>query len=218
VLEAWAIASEGRLEPALEAIKDNEDPLAASFVRGLGLLARGQPAVAAGQFRRALDLSSELLPAAFYLAACAAAEGKDREAVGGWQTALVTETAPVVYRLLADALLRLDDVEAATGVLREGVAAWPRDDALVRRLGLTLAAQGEGKEALRLLSASLDRGPADPGALLVALHLLFEAHASGQAGPEDGERLGRYARAYAAAGGPQKELVALWERHLSRQR
>ena len=80
------------------------------FLRGIGLLARGDTAAASTQFRTVLRLSSDFFPAAFYLGACYAAEGQDRQAAGAWQTSLVTETGhPVVYRLLADALLRVGE-------------------------------------------------------------------------------------------------------------
>jgi VWFA-related protein len=213
---AWENAGSGRFDAALEAI-GSEGGLHAAFLRGLALLSRGQPAAAAGQFRHAIEPSPELLPAAFFLGVCAAAEGKDREAIGAWQTALVGETgSPALYHLLADALLRVDDGAGAVDILREAGGRWSEDDRLAARLGIALAALGQRAEAWQLLARVLDRGSRDADALFVALHLLFEAHASGTAAPEDLDRLARYARAYAAAEGPQKELVALWERYLRR--
>ena len=117
-------------------------------------------------------------------------------------------------------LATLDDaelkalIEHKRGQYREAAGRWPEDPDLAKRLGIALAALGQRDEALTVLAGVPDRGSNDPDALFVALRLLFGAHAARTAGPQDLERLARYARAYVAVNGPQKELVALWERHL----
>ena len=80
--------------------------LSVPFLRGVALLGKGELQPAADQFREALRIADDFLPAAFYLGACYAAGGHDKEAAGAWQTALVTESeARIVYDVLADALL-----------------------------------------------------------------------------------------------------------------
>ena len=92
--------------------------LSTSFLKGLGLFGMGALEPAAAQFRASLDAAPDFLPAAFYLGACYAAGGRDREAVGAWQTALITESdARIIYDVLGDAWLRLQDGDEAAGVL-----------------------------------------------------------------------------------------------------
>ena len=68
--------------------------------------------------------------------ACYASIGKDLEAIGAWQTALVGETggSPVLYALLADALTRVKEPQEAIDILVEGLGAFPEDAGLRRRL------------------------------------------------------------------------------------
>ena len=60
--------------------------LSASFLKGLALLGRNELEAAAQEFREALRIADDFLPAAFYLGACYAAGGRDSEAVapGRW--------------------------------------------------------------------------------------------------------------------------------------
>jgi VWFA-related protein len=229
-LPGEAASSLAALRPALEAARagrfaevtavlDRVDagaaasPLAA-WLRGIALFARGDLEAAAGRFREALRRSSEFLAAAFYLGACYAAGGRDREAIGAWQTALVTESdAAFIYTLLGDAYLRLGDGRGAREVLREARALWPADDAVAARLAAALAVTGDAAGAIATLDPYLERHPDDHARLLLALRLLYEAAAAGRAieSPErDRARFARYARAYRAAGGPEQALVAAW--------
>src|SRR5262249_45619368 len=98
----------GKFDAAMDALKAApDDQLAAVFLKGIVLLQRGDLNGAAGKFRDALRTDSEFYSAAFYLGACYAAGGKDRDAAGAWQMSLITESnAPFVYTLLGDALLR----------------------------------------------------------------------------------------------------------------
>ena len=105
-----------------------DDQLAPVFLKGLELLSRGDLERAAGKFRDALRIDSEFFSAAFYLGACYAAGGRDRDAAGAWQTSLITERhAPFVYTLLGDALLRLRDMDQAIDILTEA-SLWPADE------------------------------------------------------------------------------------------
>ncbi len=196
-----------------------EDPRA-DFLRGLGLLARNQIPGAATQFRAALRQESGLFPVAFYLGATYAAGGDDRQAVGAWQTALIAETgSPVLYRLLTDALLRLEDGPQALDIAREASASWPANPELKRRLGIACAMTGRDPEALDALGPYVESHPTDAGALFVMLRVLFEGFVSGGKGEGglDRSRLVQYARSYASTQGPNREIVAHWLKYLERQ-
>src|SRR5204862_8233416 len=74
-------ARAGRFDQAMESLKnERDDQLASVFLKGLVLLSGNDLEGAAGKFRTALRLDPEFLPAAFYLGACYAAGGKDRDA------------------------------------------------------------------------------------------------------------------------------------------
>jgi VWFA-related protein len=212
-------ARKGQPEAILDALSGTtaDDPRV-FFLRGIGLLAQGQPAAAATQLRGALRLAADLLPAAFYLGACSAASGEDRQAAGAWQTALVSETGhPAVYRLLADALLRVNEPQPALDVLGEAAGRWPDDDGLRRRLGIAHAMVGHDREALAALQPYLEHHPNDSGALFVMLRLLFQQFSVAPgAHPAGAERaqLVRYARSYVEAKGPNQEIVTRWLKYL----
>ncbi len=110
----------GRFDEALKSLSTGSASVPASFLSGLALYSRGELEPAAARFREALRLDSEFFPAAFYLGSCYAAGGRDQEAVGAWQLALVTESeAPFIFTLLGDALLRLREVDQALVILNE---------------------------------------------------------------------------------------------------
>ncbi len=224
VQEAIGRARRGEVERIQDALAsaDDSDPRVA-FLRGLDHLARGALPQATAAFRAAVAQASNLLPAIVYLGACQAAAGQDRDAVGAWQTALISESAsPAVYAALADALLRLDEATRAVEIAQEALASWPEDEAMRRRLGLGLARAGRQQEALTLLTEHVDKHPEDAGALLVTLRLLFQSLTTAggaSATPQQKERARGYARAYlaAAAQGQQgREMVAHWLRYLEK--
>ena len=215
-------ARSGRFTDAMEALKGtSDDQLAAVFLGGLALLEKGELEPAAAKFRAALKLDSEFLPAAFYLGACYAAGGRDREAAGAWQTSLITESeAPFIYTLLGDALLRLRDADQAVDVLREARSLWPENEDVQIRLGTALVMSGKAGDALAILDPYLARHPDDVERLFVALRALYEARAGGHpigAPGEDRARFARYAEAYKAAHGPQAAIVAEWRRYMDKK-
>jgi VWFA-related protein len=220
VSSAAASVRGGRFDEALAALASAEsDRLAVPFLRGLALLGKidlkaSDLEAAAGQFREALRVDSEFLPAAFYLGACYAAGGRDREAAGAWQTSLVSESeARIVFDVLADALLRLGDGEQAESIIREALGRWPDDDRFVPRLAAAEAMQRRRAEALATLEPYLDRHPDDASAWFLGMRVLYDAHAGGSLvsnQAEDGARASRYAAAYKAAGGPRAALVDRW--------
>ena len=210
-------ARAGKLEEAQQALKGTaDDRLAAVFLRGLAALSRGDLKTAEARFSDALRMDSEFLPAAFYLGACYAAAGRDREAAGAWQTALITESnAPFVYTVLGDALLRLRDIEPAIDVLTEARTLWPANDDVGLRLATALLGAGKTAESLKIVQPYLDAHPADHEWLLLAMRALYETRAANRVidtATADAARFNKYADAYAAANGPQQALVDQWRR------
>ncbi len=192
----------------------NEASLDGAFLRGLERYASGDAKAAAKEFRAAVTLNSEFLPAIFYLGACYASGGNDREAVGAWQAALTNETdARIVYEVLVDALLRLNEVPKAREILEEARGRWQGEAALVPRAAAVAAADHDAKGALGLLEPYLASYPADADALFLALRLLYQASADGKplgTRQDDGEKLVKYAKQYEAANGPERAIVQRW--------
>lgn len=190
--------------------------LGATFLRGLGLYAAGDVKAAQGQWRAATRLSTDFFPLPLYLGACLAAQGQDAEAAGAWQTALAVEALRLrpLHLLLSDALLRSGQAEPARDVLEEALRAWPDDADFEARLGLALALQGERARALDLLGRAAAAPGSDPRLLWGVLRLRFAAHLA-RGAESDPAALERDARAYLAAGGPQRALVERWLQHLA---
>ena len=213
----------GRFDEAIAALADaGSDRLSVPFLKGLALFGKGDLVPASEQFREALRLDSEFLPAAFYLGACYAAGGQDRQAAGAWQTSLISESeARIVYDVLADALLRLGDGEQAESIIREALGRWPDDDRFVPRLSAAEAMQRRSAEAMATLEPYLERHPADASAWFLAMRVLYDAHAAGGVitnRAEDGARAARYAEGYKAAAGPRLALVDRWAAFIQKGR
>jgi VWFA-related protein len=216
-------ARAGKLDAAVQALKGTgDDGLAAVFLKGLLFLSRSDLKGAEAQFREALRKDSEFLPAAFYLGACLAAAGRDRDAAGAWQTALITESnAPFVYTLLGDALLRLGNVEQAIDVLMEARTLWPADDEVGVRLATALVRANKHADALKVLQPYLDAHPADQDWLFLAIRALYETRSAKRVidtADADKARFLKYADAYAAARGPQQALVDQWRKYFESPR
>jgi hypothetical protein len=190
--------------------------LAAQMLRGASLLQQGALEEAAGCFRDALRASSEFLPAIVYLGACYAAGGRDREAVGAWQTALVTETgSPLVFRLAADGLVRLGDSAQALSLLEEASERWPEETPLVRRHALAVAAREGVARAVDALLPALEQAQAlDADLLALATRLAVVSAARGDDG--SAARIARV-RAVAERAGPLPPLLARWDAHLTQK-
>jgi thioredoxin-like negative regulator of GroEL len=102
-------------------------------------------------------------------------------------------------------------------ILDEGLAAFPEDAGLRRRLGLAHAMAGDREEALPLLTAWVEAHPDDTEALFATLALLFEGFSretARAAAAEERQRLARYAKAYVEGKGPNREVVQRWLRYL----
>jgi tetratricopeptide (TPR) repeat protein len=189
------------------------------FVSGLALYSKGDLNAAGDAFRRSLRASPDFFPAIFYLGACYAAGGRDREAAAAWATSLVTEPdAPFIYIVLADALLRARDGAGALDITREAATLWPQNDDVQVRLVIAAAMAGEFNEALKAVEKHLESGPNAPDRLFFAMRILFEANAAGQpieSKDKDLVRFDKYRAAYTAANGPRAEIVENWRRFMA---
>jgi VWFA-related protein len=97
VSRATEAARQGRLDKVADLLGAGEKPSAdLAFLRGLGLYARGEMAGAADQFRATLRMRPDFVPATVYLGAASAALGRDQDAVGAWNTAMLRTRAPVL--------------------------------------------------------------------------------------------------------------------------
>ncbi len=217
--DALAHARNGRFDALFAELKSaGSDDLSVAFLGGLALYARGELQSASESFRQALKVDSEFFPAAFYLGACYAAGGRDREAANAWQTSLVTESnAPFIYPLIADAMLRARDTNGAIDILKEALGLWADNEALQARLGMAYAMGGKMADAIKTLDPYLARHPDDHEKLFVLLRGIYESRNAGASieSPEkDRAIFARYAQAYAAAGGPNQALVDRWKKFL----
>jgi tetratricopeptide (TPR) repeat protein len=148
LMPALGLARSGRYNDAAAIVqKAGADHVAAPFITGLAHLAQADLQNAAVSFSAAMKLAPEFSPAAFYLGACFAAEGRDREALVAWR--LITDVdpdAPWIHTVVADALWRLHQ----------------KNDALqaadLERLLTAMRAIFEAREAGRALDSSgIDR-------------------------------------------------------------
>ena len=223
--QAIARAHAGRHEapPGAAAIGH---PAASAFLAGLADLASLPPAPAdpsaralaradleraAQRFREALRADADFLPAAVFLGACYALGGRDQEAAGAWQTALIgIDDDPRLFTLIVDARLRAGDATGADEVAAEAERKWPADAGLRQRRAVLELARGRVAAALTALDA-LERPSAD--LLFAALRILHGARSAGLAVEDpsrDRARFERYASRYAELGGPDVALVKGW--------
>ncbi|MGH9347347.1 MAG: hypothetical protein ACRD26_08780 [Vicinamibacterales bacterium] len=213
--EALNAIKAGDLQHATKGERQVGD-LGLSFAQGLSLFAAGRTAEADAYFRAALRASSDLIGAAFYLGATLAAAGKDRDAVGAWQTALIGDVGTAgVYPVLIDGLLRLRDGEQALEVLKEAEPAFADRDQYTRRLVQAHALAARYDEARALAHEYLARHPGDADILFLSMHMIYEAHAAGSlASAAELERFRDYSAKYDAAQGPQGAIVRGWRKAL----
>ena len=192
----------------------SEAPATAAFVRGLSLLAQRRLDNAANEFRAALRAAPDFYPAMVYLGACYAAGGKDREAAGAWQTALIGEGDTVrLHILLAESLLRQGKGDQALEVLERARDRWPDDEEVQKRFATAAIAAGRYVDGIETVDDLLSAGRDDEPLLALALLALYEASVNGApiVGPEqDRVRMARFADAYRARGGPSLALIEKW--------
>jgi VWFA-related protein len=217
---ALSRARTGKLDGTALMALDAGDQSAGSIFRGLELLSKGQLDPAANQFGVALRNAPDTPIASFYLGACYAAAGRDREAVAAWERARAAQLQlPGMQAILANAWLRLGQPAQAVEPLREALEREPQNDQLRKNLAVAQSQLGLHEQAYPIITPFLERNPSDADALLVALHALYQVHVEGRtigSAEQDKAQAATYARAYAAAKGTQLPLVEKWADFLSR--
>jgi tetratricopeptide (TPR) repeat protein len=191
-----------------------DDELNLAFIRGLGALSRGEVAQAQAWFQQTLKGADDFLGAAFYLGATHALSGRDREAIGAWQMALLSENPAAVYPVLVDALLRVGDGRQALEILEDASAAWEDDNARLRREAIALAMIGDFSGALPKLKDQLDNTSRDDQPLLfVAIQVMFKMHQQDKSlSPDNLAKFRSYVERHQKMGGPDRALVETWRR------
>lgn len=199
--------------PDVDAGRSPDDELTLSFIRGLAALQKNEIAQAAAWFQQTAKGADDFLGAAFYLGVCHAASGRDAEAIGAWQMALLSENPGAVYPLLVDALLRVGDGRQAADVLAEAPAAWPDERERLRREATADAMLGDFTSALPKLDDLLaeNRDP-DPGLLFITIQVLYRLHAEDGLDSAHRARFAQYVGQYEKIKGPDLALVQTWKR------
>jgi VWFA-related protein len=192
-----------------------EAPVAAPFLKGLSLLAKGQLDPAAREFRMAMRAGTDFYPAMIYLGACYAAGGQDKEAAGAWRTALIKEgDTQAIHVFLSDALMRSGRPDLAYQAMERARARWPDDPALKRRFAVAAVSIGKYEDGFKAVDEIVgDERSEDEPVLALAMLALYEAFVSGKpidTVDEDRARMTRYADVYRTRGGPSLALVETW--------
>lgn len=207
-------AKQGNYDVPAERGATPDDELNLAFLRGLNSLSKGENAQAAAWFQQTLKGASDFLGAAFYLGATHAEAGRDREAIGAWQMALLSENPGAVYPNLVDALLRTGDGRGALDVLEEAPDAWANDNDRFKREAIALAMVGDYGSALVKLKDQLDNTRVDDQPLLfVAIQVLYKMHQQDKSLSADNlEHFKNYVERHQKLGGPNRAIVETWRR------
>jgi VWFA-related protein len=217
---ATARARTGKIEGTALMALDAGDQNAGSILRGLELLMKGQLDPAANQFGVALRHAPDAPIASFYLGACYAAAGRDKEAVSSWERARAAQLQlPALQTVLADGWLRLGRPADALEPLRAALEREPQNDSIRRNLAIAQSHLGLHEQAYPTVVPFLEKNPSDVEALLVALHALYQVHVEGKtigSADEDKTKAAAYSRAYLAAKGPHSALVEKWAEFLQK--
>jgi tetratricopeptide (TPR) repeat protein len=217
---AFAKARNGQFEGTALMALDAGDQAAGSMLRGLEFLSKGQLNPAATQFGVALRSPADSAIASFYLGACFAAGGRDKDAVAAWERARVAKLAlPNLQVVLADGWLRMGQPAQALDPLKEALEKQPQNDAVRKNLAIALSYLGLHEQSYPTIKPYLQRNSSDIDALMVALHALYQMRVEGKtlvSTEDDKARAAEYARAYVAAKGPMQALVEKWADFLSR--
>lgn len=211
-------ARSGQFTPPAEPGSTPDDELNLAFLRGLEALNKGQVPQAAAWFQQTLKGASDFLGAAFYLGATHAALGRDKEAVGAWQMALLSENPGAVYPALVDALLRMGDGRQAVDLIEEAPSAWANDSERIRREATALAMLGDYNGSLPKLIDLLDNTKNDDQPLLfIAVQVLYRLHSQDKGlRPDNLARFRNYVQRHQALGGPDRAIVETWRRFVLR--
>jgi VWFA-related protein len=207
-------AKTGNYDVTAERGATPEDELNLAFVRGLSSLSKGEVAQAAAWFQQTLKGASDFLGAAFYLGATHAMSGRDKEAIGAWEMALLSENPAAVYPVLVDALLRSGDGRQALDILEEAPSAWASDNERLKREAIALAMLGDFSGALPKLKDQLDNTKNDDQPMLfVAIQVLYRMHQRDKSlSPDNQQRFREYVERHQKLGGPDRAIVETWRR------
>jgi tetratricopeptide (TPR) repeat protein len=207
-------AKQGNYDVPSERGATPDDELNLAFLRGLNSMSKGENAQAAAWFQQTLKGASDFLGAAFYLGATHAEAGRDREAIGAWQMALLSENPGAVYPNLVDAYLRTGDGRGALDVLEEAPDAWANDDDRLKREAIALAMLGDYAGAIPKLKDQLDNtGVNDQPLLFVAIQVLYKMHQQDKSlSPDNLQRFRDYVERHQKLGGPNRAIVETWRR------
>jgi tetratricopeptide (TPR) repeat protein len=189
------------------------------MLRGLEFLTKGQLDPAATQFNVALRSAPDAALASFYLGACYAAAGKDRDALVNWARSNAAQLQiPALPVVIAEAYLRQGQTAPAVGFLAEALAAQPKNDSLRKSLAIAQSNVALHDQAYDTIEPYIEAHPGDADALMVALQAIFQMHAEGKSIgslEQDKAKAAAYSKAYAAANGPNKALVDKWVQYLN---
>ncbi|MEO8683039.1 MAG: hypothetical protein ABI665_28595, partial [Vicinamibacterales bacterium] len=205
--------------PEGNAAASEDDELNLTFVRGLGALEKGDLPQAAAWFQQTQRGASDFLGAAFYIGATHAANGHDREAVGAWQLALLSENPGAVYPALVDALLRLGDGRQAVEFIEEAPTAWADDLMRVHREATAEAMLGDYAAALPKFVGLLDTWKDDPNLLFVTIQVLYRMQLDSKGKGLDAKNKALFADLVARhqqLDTPNKALVETWRKYVMR--
>jgi VWFA-related protein len=208
-------ARAGRFLARTEAASGNDDVIL-SFIGALAALKQGQVPQAMTLFQRTLRAAPDFVGLAFYMGASHAAAGRDREAAGAWQMALLNDEARSAYPLLVDALLRVGEGQRALDVLQRSSEAWTTGRDKQRREVLAEAAAGRYPEAAAKLRALIESGGGDPDLWFLGIQLLYRQHLAAPLSGSDLSRFDDWTRRYVQANGPESVAVAAWRSQVIR--
>jgi len=191
-----------------------DDELNLAFVRGLSALSKGENAQAAAWFQQTLKGADDFLGAAFYLGATHALSGRDKEAIGAWEMALLSENPGAVYPVLVDALLRTGDGRTALDILDEAPQAWANENERLKREAIALAMVGDYSGALPKLKDQLDNTKNDDQPMLfVAIQVLYKMYQQDKSlSPDNLDHFRSYVERHQKLGGPDRAIVETWRR------
>jgi tetratricopeptide (TPR) repeat protein len=220
VKNAFAKARNGQFEGTALMALDAGDQAAGSVLRGLEFFSKGQLNPAATQFGVALRSPADSAIASFYLGACFAAAGRDKDAVAAWERVRASQLAmPNLHVVLADGWLRMGQPAQALDPLKEALDKQPQNDGIRKNLAIAQSQMAMHEQAYGTITPYLERNSNDADALMVALHALYQVRVAGKSlgtAEEDKARAAQYARAYIAAKGPLQALVEKWAEFLAR--
>ena len=205
--------------PESGANSSEDDELNLTFIRGLGALQKGDFPQAAAWFQQTLRGASDFLGAAFYLGATHAASGRDRDAVGAWQMALLSENPGAVYPALVDALLRLGDGRQAVEFIEEAPSAWADEAMRLHREATAEAMLGDYASALPKFLSLLETRQEEPNLLFVAIQVLYRMQLDSKGKGLDARNKALFADLVARhqkLDTPNKALVETWRKYVMR--